>query len=386
MKGLHNIIEIFVQELRRTLFDEGVLVFFLIVPIIYPVLYSFLYGNEVVREVPTVVVDNCNSQLSREFLRKVDATHDVKIIGHCADMREAVELIHRRKAYGLIYIPREFEKRIIDLQQSTIEVYSDMSGILYYKAVYSSCTDVSLAMNKEIKAQRMPGATEQQISTFQYPIEYKYTPLFNTQSGFATFMIPGILMLVIQQTMLLGVGMLAGDERENRRKGIYFDYLVNKYPIEIITGKSLAYFMFYMLMSVYLCCIVPQLFGLIHIWKWKELLILMISYVAACTFFCITLSFAAHDREVFIILFIFMSVPLIFMSGISWPTCAMPKFWRCFAWLFPSTFGVKGFLKVNNMGVSMPEVFRDIWSLWLQIAGYFTLAYIVCKRTYSKKY
>ena len=80
--------------------------------------------------------------------------------------------------------------------------------------------EVAEAMNKDIKAQRLVGATDKQVSTFNHPIEYEYVPMFNTQSGFATFLIPAVLVLLIQQTMVLGVGMMAGEEREKKRRGI----------------------------------------------------------------------------------------------------------------------------------------------------------------------
>jgi len=149
-------------------------------------------------------------------LRKVDATADVEIVGHCADMQEAVNLIHKRQAYCLIYIPADFDRALMEGRQAIVELYSDMGSLLYYKAVLSSCTEVSLAMNKDIKAQRLVGATEKQISTFAYPIEYEYVPMFNTQNGFASFLIPAVLVLLIQQTMVLGIGMMAGEEREKK--------------------------------------------------------------------------------------------------------------------------------------------------------------------------
>ena len=109
MKWLHNILEVFREELHNSIFDEGVIVFFFVVPLLYPLLYAYLYGNESVREVPTVAVDLAHSSTSREYLRKVDATSDVDIIGHCADLQEAKELVHRHKAYCIIYIPAEFD-------------------------------------------------------------------------------------------------------------------------------------------------------------------------------------------------------------------------------------------------------------------------------------
>ena len=385
MKWLRNMIEVWAHAMRSALFDEGVVVFFVVVPLLYPLLYAYLYNNESVREVPTVVVDNSHSQMSREFTRRVDASADVEIISHCEDLEEAKEMIHRREAYCLIYIPADFEKDIAEMRQTTVQLYSDMSGLLYYKAVLSSCTEVSLDMNKEIKASRLPGATEEQISAFQYPIDYKYVPMFNTQSGFATFLIPAILIMLIQQTMVLGVGMMSGEEREKVRKHIASPYIIGKRPIEILFGQSTAIFTIYVMIAVYLVCIVPPMFDLIHIWRWQTLLAFMVPFIAACVFFSIALSSIAHDRESFIIMFVFMSIPLLFASGISWPASNIPIFWKGFSWLFPSTFGVNGYVRITEMGASLVDVQHEIDMLWIQTIVYFIISYIVYKRTYGKQ-
>ena len=371
--------------MKCALFDEGVIVFFIIVPFLYPLLYAYLYNNESVREVPTVVVDNSHSQLSREFVRRVDATGDVDIVSYCQDMEEAKEMIHQREAYGLIYIPKDFAKDVAEHRQTTVELYSDMSGILYYKAVFSSCTEVSLEMNKEIKATLIPGATEQQISAFQYPIEYQYVPMFNTQSGFCTFIIPAVLMLIIQQTMVLGVGMMAGEEREKVRKHIAEPHIIGKNPSEVLFGKSTVIFTIYIIVAVYLVCIVPMLFNLVHIWRWQTLLAFMIPFIAACVFFSISLSSIAHDRESFIIMFVFLSIPLLFASGISWPSSNIPIFWKGFSWLFPSTFGINGYVRITEMGATLEDVQYEFNALWIQTFVYGAISYLVYKRTYGKQ-
>lgn len=371
--------------MKCALFDEGVIVFFIIVPFLYPLLYAYLYNNESVREVPTVVVDNSHSQLSREFVRRVDATGDVDIVSYCQDMEEAKEMIHQREAYGLIYIPKDFAKDVAEHRQTTVELYSDMSGILYYKAVFSSCTEVSLEMNKEIKATLIPGATEQQISAFQYPIEYQYVPMFNTQSGFCTFIIPAVLMLIIQQTMVLGVGMMAGEEREKVRKHIAEPHIIGKNPSDILLGKSTVIFTIYVIVAVYLVCIVPMLFNLIHIWRWQTLLAFMVPFITACVFFSISLSSIAHDRESFIIMFVFLSIPLLFASGISWPSSNIPIFWKGFSLLFPSTFGINGYVRITEMGATLEDVQYEFNALWIQTFVYGAISYLVYKRTYGKQ-
>ena len=93
---------IFRNELRNIFKDQGILIFFFLVPLAYPLLYSFIYTNEVVREVPVAVVDDSRSTTSREYLRNVDATPDVRIAAHCKDMDEAKATIRRRDTYGIM--------------------------------------------------------------------------------------------------------------------------------------------------------------------------------------------------------------------------------------------------------------------------------------------
>src|SRR5574344_3028566 len=104
MNWLKNILKVCRKELGYIFADHGILVFFFAVPLLYPLLYTYLYNNEVVREVPVVVVDECRSSDSREFLRKSDATSDIRIVSYCNDIEEAREMIRSHKAYGLIHI------------------------------------------------------------------------------------------------------------------------------------------------------------------------------------------------------------------------------------------------------------------------------------------
>ena len=113
VQGIYDLFYVWKQELRNLFRDQGVLIFFVLVPLTYPLIYSFIYTNETVREVPAVVVDNSRSSLSREYLRKVDASPETSIVAHCADMEEARLMLKERKAYGIIYIPSGFSDDIV---------------------------------------------------------------------------------------------------------------------------------------------------------------------------------------------------------------------------------------------------------------------------------
>src|SRR5574344_980122 len=340
MNWLKNILTVCGKELAKIFTDHGVLVFFFFFLLLYPLLYAYLYSNEVVREVPVVVVDECRSADSREFLRKSDATSDIRIVSYCNDIEEAREMIRSHKAYGLIHIPSNFSKDLVEGRQTTVNLFSDMSGLLYYKSLLSSCTEVSLEMNKDIKAVKLSGLSDREKEVMTQPIEYVYTPLFNPQNGFATFIIPAVLVLVIQQTLVLGVSMLAGTERERRQKGAL--RLGSEYgnPMDVLAGKGLAYLAIYVAIATYVLCIVPKFFNMIQLWNPRDLILFMVPLLLSCIFFAISMSFFVKDRESCFLLFVFVSVPLLFISGISWPSSNIPAFWKYLSYLFPSTFGI----------------------------------------------
>ena len=241
-QGFSSLFHICARELRNVFKDQGVLIFFILVPLAYPLVYAFIYTQEVVRDVPAAVVDNSRSSLSREFIRMVDATPDIKVQSYCADMEEAQNLIEEGRVYGIIYIPEEFARNISQGKQVSVSIFSDMSGLLYYKSLLMATTNVSLDMNKDIKIERMGNTTARQDEIGTAPIEYEDISLFNPQDGFASFLIPAVLILVIQQTLLLGIGLSAGTARETNK----FQDLVplsRKYngTLRIVLGKSLAY-------------------------------------------------------------------------------------------------------------------------------------------------
>lgn len=380
-QGINDLFYIWKREFRTTFRDQGVLIFFILVPLAYPLIYGFIYTNEVVREVPAVVVDASRSSLSREYLRKVDATPDIHIVAYCSDMEEAKLALKNRLAYGIIYIPSDFSSNIARGEQTQVSLYCDMSGLLYYKSMLLANTAVSLDMNQDIKIERAGNTTNRQDEITAYPIEYEDVALFNPTNGFAAFLLPAVLILLIQQTLLLGIGLSAGTARENNR---FKDLVpINRHyngTLRIVLGKGLSYFMVYALVSVYVLCVVPHIFRLNQIGQPGTLTLFMLPYLAACIFFAMTASITIRNRETCMLIFVFTSVPLLFISGISWPAASIPTFWKYFSYIFPSTFGINGFVRINNMGATLSELSFEYRALWLQAGFYFLTTCLVYRR------
>ena len=366
------------QELKQVLRDEGVLMFCIIVPLAYPLLYSWVYNNETVHEVPVVVVDMSHSHQSRQFVRMCDASPDVQVVSYATDLDEAKSLVSRQVAKGIYYIPEDFATKLNRMEQSTISVYCDMALMLTYKAIYQTAMTVSTKMGAAMQVALAGNYTDREDVITVSPLEVEEVSMFNPQAGYGTSVLPAVLMLIIQQTLALGIGLAAGTSRERNPYGD----LVPVHPAysgiyRIVGGKALCYLMVYAVMGAYLVMAVPKMFSFLQIASWQSLLALMTPYLLACIFFGMTVSCLVRYRENVILLMVFISLPLLFLTGVSWPQSSIPGVWQGVAWLFPSTFGVRAYLRLNSMGASVGDVALELRCLWIQVAAYFGMACLV---------
>ena len=366
------------KELKNILKDQGVLMFLVIVPIAYPLLYSWIYNNEVTREVPVAIVDRSHSHMSREFTRMLDASPDTRVAVMCNSLEEAKDRIGKGEAYGAVYFPEDFQTKLNRMEQTHVGVYCDMSLMLAYKAIFQTCTAVQGTLNSRIQVELSGNCTGREDEVTTRPLNFEEVPIFNNTAGYGNFIIPGVLMLIIQQTLLLGVGMAAGTARERNNYGFLVP-IDRRYRgvMRIVWGKAMAYFMIYTVMAAYLLCAVPYMFNFISLVSARQLLLFALPYLLACIFFSMTLSALMRHRENVMLLVVFSSVPLLFMSGVSWPQNNIPAFWQGVSWLFPSTFGIRGFVRMNSMGATLQDVATEYRALWIQTVAYFVLAHEV---------
>lgn len=386
-KLLLDIYYVWINELKLIFKDMAVILLFFIVPFAYPILYSFIYNNETVHDVKVVVVDDSNSALSREFKRRVDATADVQVIGYATDMEEAREALRRKEAYGIMYIPRDFSQKINTQQQTSVSVYADMSSLLFYKAMLLSATEVSLDMGADIRVEETGGETREQDETARQTVENQWVVMYNTQNGFASFLVPAILILIIQQTLLLGISTIVGTHNDKKRFTIASHTAEgrNVGAVQLTIGKAFCYATLYMFISVWVLRVIPYIFKFPQIGDPLTIAAFLMPFLLAATFFSMTLSYFCSQREFGMPLFVFTSVIFIFISGISWPWTAIPSPIKAIAYIIPSTPGIHGFIKINTMGSTLPDVWPEYIALWIQ-AGIYCITAVFMYKWWIKNY
>ncbi|MFZ4549751.1 MAG: ABC transporter permease [Bacteroidales bacterium] len=149
--------------------------------------------------------------------------------------------------------------------------------------------------------------------------------------------------------------------------------------MRLVIDKSAAYFTIYALLCVYMLGLIPQWFGYGQSANLSELISLITPFILSVIFMGLTLSVLFKNRESSMMLYLFTSIPLLFLSGIIWPLSNFGQLWLAVHEIFPSSNAIFGFIKMNSLDASIFETRKEIVALWVQTGVYFITACI----TYS---
>ena len=367
MNWLKNLFRVWRRETHLVFTDIGVLLFFFALPLAYPIVYTLIYNPEIVKKIDTVVVDNSRSAESRELVRELGATQGVNIVGYAADMGEARRAMMEKKCYGVLEIPSDYGRRIGRGEQAVTSFYCDMSLLLRFRQYLFAMTDVQMNEVTRITSQRLADGGLLTSSIGGLPVDSQPNFLGDVTQGFASFVMPGIVVLILQQSMLLGITMISGTSRDRRRRNGGTDPLdYDADPTATVLGKSLCYMMIYLPLSYYILEIVPYMFSLPHVGRFMDFMPMIFVMLLATSF-----------RESSLLVIVFTSVVFLFLSGLTWPRYAFNKFWLMVSDLIPATFGMEGLIRINSNGASLADVSQYYWGLWALTGLYFVTALLL---------
>ncbi len=214
------------SEFRKIFTDAGVMILLFGATILYPLIYSIAYNNETLTDLPVAVVDMDNSLLSRKLIRMADATQQVKTIRGIIDLNEARAQMQAGKVQGILFIPAGFSKSIAKGEKATVSIYTDASYVMIYKQVYQGLARSCATFGAGIQLKKMmaKGIPEKAGMDLVQPVKLVDEALYNPTGGYGSYAMPALLILILQQTLLLGIGMVGGTEREKRRFAHLFPF------------------------------------------------------------------------------------------------------------------------------------------------------------------
>lgn len=375
---MRYLLRVIKEEYYAVFTDSGVLLIFIAGLAVYTMVYPVPYSREVVKELPVVAIDDDHSAMSRKLLRFIDATEEVRITEQSGNMHAARQKVLNKEVWGIVVIPDDFEKDILTGRQAVVAVHADACYFLIYRQVYTGVYKATATLSAGIEIRRFTaaGLGKKHALRARDPLPMDGRPLFNPAGGYATYVVPPVLILILQQTLLIGIGMLGGTRAEKRR-GEALRSVKMESAFFLLLGRGIVYFSIYILYPLFYLLVIYRAFAIPRQGSLPETLIFLTPYVLTIIYLGMTLNTLLRSRELSIPALVFTSIPLVFMTGFAWPIEMLPLWLRRLALIVPSTSGCAGFVRINQMGASLREVRFEWFTLWLLCLFYFFLAWLV---------
>lgn len=343
------------------------------------ILYSFFYpqpyANEVVKTLRVSVVDLDKSELSRELIYSLNATPQIKVARQDMSSNDAKQALIEKKVSGIIIIPAHFKRDLALHVSPTIAIGADANYFLVYGSIVEGAFKSILTQSAGIKVanlllQNTPLRTAKESFS---PYSLKTINLFNVDMSYTYYVIPAVFILILQQTMLIGLGILGGFYAESKEK--YNAPIWMKISTRVLIFGTLffTHMLFYFGFSF-------DFFNIPHLASAYDMITFGVPFILSTIFLGILFGGLLKNQESPTPVILLTSLPLIFSAGFIWPREAIPELITYFSLFFPSTPAMQGFLKLNQMGAEFSGVLVQYGILWLQVVLYLMLSIYVLRR------
>ena len=358
MNALRVAARAFVLTWQSIFRDKAALLLLFISGIVYSFFYPLPYSAEAVRRVPVAIVDQDYSAMSRQLIRYAGAHPSILVVGVSTRPEAAQELIWQGQAAGAMIIPADFSRKVLAGLQAEITVSANGAYPLLNKVVLGGLAEVAGTVSAGIELKRLGAATPSggQAEATRQPLSVEALPLFNVREGYGSYIVPGVVVLIMQQTFLLGIGLLFGSWSSEKS----FPYAQDAASY---CGALTAFALVVALNAMYF-------FGFVFWWQdyprggnlaGTAVLTLLFAYSVAALGMLIGMFFRTRERSMQLL--VATSLPIMFLSGLTWPASAIPAPLQALGWLLPSTPAIQGFVAANQMGASLYEVRMELAGL-----------------------
>jgi ABC-2 type transport system permease protein len=357
-------------ELKAIVSDKAIAVTLFGGVLFYSVLYPLPYLHEVPTDQQLVVVDLDLSSLSRRLIRHADASPKIRVIGQVGSISAAKNLIESRRAHGLLVIPEGFRRDLMLGKGVTLSYGGDASYFLVYSAVVEGLVAAGMDASKQVQLIGLlaKGEAPQQADLSLNSININSVPTFNPSLGYTPYVVPGLFLLILHQTLLIGTGILGAGQW--RKKGYWSELS----PLQLICGRISAFMLIYLVFSSFyvgLCFYLYQVsiqasLGLVALFL---LPFLLTTSAAGIALSCV---FVRRDLPTQVLLL--ASMPILFVSGFVWPLALIPEPLIWISQIIPAVPAIMGMLELNQMGASWTSIMPKWLQLWGMFGVYFTLA------------
>ena len=361
--------------------DPAAVLLLVVAGVLYAFYYPTPYINQTVSKVPVAVVDLDNTAMSRELTRMATAAQQIEVKAVYADRREAEESMSRDEIYGFMVIPEDMEKNIRNHEQVSVNIFTHGAYVMLHGAIgtaFSTCA-LTLGATNKVKqialGKQVPSA---KAIAMRDPIPISIQTLYNSSGSYSNYVVPSVLVVILQQSLIIGICVLGGSRAHRRFRKKFRDSPVeNETILYRYFGRSLAYFLHYCSFILFYHCVIYNLFDFPRRGEVLPMVVFSIVFLASTINLGMVVSQVFLRRESSMQLFLYLSIPILFLANFSWPSYLMPHWMTALSYILPSTFAVPAWLSIEQMGADIYDVAPKLYQLAVQGIVYLALGLLL---------
>lgn len=352
---MKEVLEILKREIRNVSKDSSLFLILLLAPILYAFMYGSIYLNKGEEKVRLALIDNDGTAISRTLTQQLNSTPMIEIVPS-SNISEAQEMMFQGEVQGYFYIQSGFEKNIFSLKQTNVNLVLNASRFLPSSDLLSTATKVCLTVGAGVRKTyfNKQGMGEDEAMKMTNPINMDYRPLYNSSMTYGAFLLPGLLAIILQQTLLIGVAAAFTSEREEKK--LLNLYQISKQSIsKMIFGKSLLYFVVFMIFGFFFSVVNFSVFNVEVRGNYFDLAVVSALFIATIIVFGMLIgSFFKTKLFAFQVL-VFSSYPIFLITGYSMPYQALPRFVQILSDALPTSPFLKTYISIVQAGGSLSD-------------------------------
>lgn len=371
---MHRLFDLLKREIRLVSTDHSLLLTLLIAPVLYAFFYGSIYSQKDENGVKIAVVDADGSSFSRNLIEQIDAAPVVNVIP-AANIGNAQQKMYAGECEGYLYIEKGLKQKVLSLKQGHIVLVLNNARFLPSSDLASVITKIGMAAGTKVRLKyfKKTGKGHQLALREAHPVTLNYKSLYNPSGSYGAFILPGLLALILQQTLLIGLTESMALERENKS---FSDLLhIGRGNLSaVLWGKGLGYFILFVCYALFF---VAVNFNILHIpFRGSPfgLGILMVLFLLAVIPLGLLIGSFFKSQILSLQVMAFSTYPIFLITGYSVPFKSLPHAVQWIAALLPTTPFLLAYQSMVQAGSTLLENKFHILHLillWVFFAGLF---------------
>lgn len=351
-----------------------------VAPFVYAGLFCLVYANHSPTELPVAVVQLDGSAQARLLVRMIDASPKVRIVRQAWSEAELKELIYDGTVDAAVVIPRDFALNLKRGRDSTVTTFVNAASMVAANTTAKAINEVvqTFSAGVELKTLMKKGDRLETAKQRFMPVKLDLRSLFNPSFNYTNFMVPGLLIAILQQVILLGIALTWTGEKEAGTLPELFR--LSRSPWALMLGKALPYLLVNALVAEFYLRVLFPLNDIPMEGSWAVAIPFTFLFVATVVTWGMWVSGLFKTRLFATQALMFVAMPSFILSGFTWPPAAMPAVVRWMGNCLPMTYFVTSFRSVYLGGAPGRYVVNDVLVLAGFLALNVALAYFVIRR------